>query len=554
MSLYFQILCVVSAEHITKRENTQIRNQQRLRPTTSQHIPQQRELSDIQLIKYISRNNRKGAKQRPRRRPKPVYGPPDYPQGTPIGPAQKPPRTKYGPPKQTAPEQERRPESVSYFPSNDYDASQDQHQSFAEPPAAPSPRPQPPAADLSLPIQSDTSAYRLPASTSYGVPVSPIINVYPDKLEYMKNNQPTSNLYNLFDSIPSIVPQTAYQPPFANPPPVFNYAEPKFNSSLHTYNINSGYYKDPYSPDGAIGEISDGEYSLEEEDEFSAEASSEQVQPRPYPKQNTRRPTQQHHSIFRTPTNQYVDDLLVFPKEPLGSSSSNVHTQSHSPFVNNFNHNLDTEDLREHYSAGTDQRPIIKRNRSKRRKQPKPDTTNPIQFGTRIGVAKTPATTTTNQTPLNYVLLSATNQQSDPNESTNIDSIPSTSITADPITALKLNVPGRVFKYRKAQYNDEKNDSISSESKLHPRHRDTYSTANDDSLQPIPTLPLAEPLRENIEIVSIDKSRSHSYYAGTVAPGVASKGKTKTGVEADHLSDDILSERILSDVIASIRE
>lgn len=553
-----QTLYIANGEYTSKRGN---HHQQRIR----QKSTQQRELSDIQLIKYISRNtNRHGTKPRPRRRPKPVYGPPDYIQGTPIGPPQKPIRPNYGPPKTKYIDQEQPPLSVSYFPSNDYDASQNQHNSFAEPPPVPT-RPEI-EEDASLPIQSDSSAYRLPPSTSYGTPVSPIINVYPDKLEYMKNNQPASSLYNIFNSVPALIPQTTFQPPLPNPPPVFNFAEPTFNSSLHTYNLPSGYYtgKDPYLSVGSIGEISEesssSQFNLDEEDEFSAEASSEYEKPRPAINQNVRRPAS-HHSLFHAPSDQYVDDLLVFPKEPLGSSSSNVNAQSTSPFINNFNHNLDTEDLREHYSAGTEQRPIKTHKRSKRRKHPKPvETAKPAEFGTRIGFAKSTAaptstSSTTIPTPVNFVLLSAANHKPYIEDDEESYEQSNEQLTTDTATSQERSVFARVSKYHQSHNNGDKNESISTESKLHPQHRDTYASADDEPLLRSTTTshPLAESQRgKNFEIVSIDRSQSHSYYAGTVAPAVATNHDNAMAAAADQ-SSGILAERILSDVIAAIR-
>lgn len=504
-----------------------------------QTSPLRREVADVQLIKYLSRNNqRHTSRPRPRRRPKPVYGPPAYNHGTPLNEPTyaKPPKTSYSNPQPI--HDDPLPPQVSYFPFNNYESNQ--QNSFAEPPSTV-------RTDSVLPIQHESSAYKLPPSTSYGVPVSPIINVYPDKSEYMKNNQPPS-LYNLYDETPSVIQPTSYHVPPSNQP-AYNFAEPTLNSSLYKYNFPTGYYtgKDPYSSTAAIGEISEeGSFPPDDSDDYGFDASLDRLQPKPSNEISVR-----HRTKVRIPSDQFVDDLLVLPKEPIGSSSTQTHSQP-SPFLTNFNHNLDTDDLRESYSAGGERRVTKTRPKPKKRKNHQPSNHRakaPTQFGARIGAAKKEKTITTTtsaapkttsattesfrttteeasstEQPTNFVLLSAANDA----KSDLSDSIPTQDQKkpdVDMKTTRKRNVAGRISNYHRVQ----------------PKEKEPTPTI---------TAKLDSP-RPSVEILSIDKSRSISFYAGTVATPEAAATTSGNSGSSTHIVAQ--SQGILSDVIASIR-
>lgn len=537
---------------------------------------------------------------RVRRRPKPVYGPPTYTYGTPINDYifsgshdtthDTPPydySLDYGaPPVKTihtgssggnigagykyskiktykdAPQPPKHSSSYPRYQSENSQHSYAPPKSFGEPPQTiikySSSSEYAPAQPF--PIQSDTN-YMSPPSTSYGVPIAPVIKVYPDDSVYTKSNQPPQaqiqdsygppqqQLHDAYGP-PHQQPHDAYAPPQQQQqqhdtyrPPVTSYdaptydgksnsgkfAEPppeEYNSHGISESAHEQYVPQSHPPRHTPNNIPQTSYKPANHYEeplynAAAEESGEEEHDNQYlpptlpdsydqnqfafPKSNHHNPSiyspakdygsyvdyglygngqeskkvltkkpqpfsfknNSSYSNVDIPSDDYVDDLLH--KSAAGTTTTTTKKptkrRSRYPPTTNTPHILDTDDLRDAFSSGSASYSLSV--------QPE----NEGNFGARTNNDKRFGKQKNNQEVKNFVLLAATN-----NRTTDVTTEPS--VRSAPTSSESINNVNRVKNSRNTSRNKPK----------------------------------------DIQIISIQKSQSHSYYAGTVPPPYA-KGK-----------------------------
>lgn len=535
--------------------------------------------TDLLLIKHLAETHNRHyathhkhsrpkvapSRTRNKRRPKPVYGPPTvHQESNPIDNYD----LKYAQDDDSSFKDQAQPASPTHHQTVHHNQQQHQHISFGEPPeetsftpidssidyAPKEPERIAPASIYNLPIEPNSNHYMLPPSTSYGVPVAPIINVYPDKLEYMHSNlaspslsssafTPTSSnsLYNILNKLKSpnngaashISEDTA-----SSNQPLLHFAEP-----LPDYYPGfSTTFTTPSSPRAGIQfhsvpdqPLSEPETSLDDDqfddinddrvDEFGIPSSALSKISYEYAESSNHRSIskpQPRHQLQKNHNNKFRDQTV----ERFLERYNNGTTLGAAP---QRSHTLDNDDLRNAYAND------FSRFRFAAASVPKP-----ARFGQRIPKARVPETTTTTRSSANVQLLTGTSSstQFEDGRATKpvpVDTTASSRQTADVTTDTTTTAASPILVLLSAKNNDT-NTTLRSHSG--PSKRDTISSGvtsarlrkyrspalhSRTSMSQYDQLNIGNLTKRlfdnvNVEILSVEPSKSHSFYAGIVTP------------------------------------
>lgn len=448
----------------------------------------------------------------------------------------------------------------------------------ASPSQQPKKPPQSSASLHSLPIELNASGYMLPPSTSYGVPVAPVINVYPDKLEYDKSNHqppspPSPTLYNILHDLQSFghVSAKSTAAPntvgshlhFAEPLPDYYPTEdktPPFEPSTHTHTSIHIDHDDAviapiqfhvFDHDGtseadAAANDADDQYDDINNDDYRPAHSVHSKSSFGPPTYTVHRP-QQPHKQYRS--NAIVDRFLATQSAATkthakgAAAAAGSHSHAGSPPPTQRAHTLDTDDLRDAFVGDFSRfrlRAQVPAQRSPfGQRIPKQKgvvvdvattTTEPVAVDTTA--ATTPGAADEAATSSILVLLSARNNDSRP-----LSPVPVMKAAGDATvaTALPLRADSQRTKKREPTATSAKafpprqnstrmatlrrrrlkSAAQAPAAELQLTTNFTADAAGSTTTKPILQRIFDEP---NVEILSIEQSRSHSFYAGTMAP------------------------------------
>lgn len=552
--------------------------------------------TDLLLIKHLSEthnrhyaaqhkhNRPKAAPQRPRnkRRPKPVYGPPPQEHQSSVidnydfkyTPNEDTSYNDHAPQREHAYHNEQNQQhnnQQQQYAETDEDTSsynnyahhqekkqpqhnhQQQYVSFGEPPEEssstssvdynrhqleqPSPTP-----IHNLPIESNSNHYMLPPSTSYGVPVAPIINVYPDKLEYMHRNLPSAasesnaeaptsanSLYNVLKKLQptntnngaaSYVPEdtaSSNQPHlhFAEPLPDYypgaretSHKPSSPSAGIQFHSVPDRPFNDPVSS----SHLDDGQFddiNSDENDEFG-----------PYSAQNFNNAFQiassgnQRSSIHRPVPKNHRSDIK-FNDQTVDRLLARYNNASYLGAVPKRSHTLDTDDLRSAFA-----------NDFSRFRIGAPSISKPKRFGQRIPKKREPETTP--RTAEHRQEIKMDTEDAKPTTTQSPDATTASSTDASPILVLlssKNNASDTSSASSAPSNAPIKRDTISSTLAAARRRKPHRQPVAHQSTPPnqydqLNIRNLTKRLFDdlNVEILSIQPSKSHSFYAGTVTP------------------------------------
>lgn len=414
----------------------------------------------------------------------------------------------------------------------------------------------------------------LPPSTSYGVPITPVINVYPDKLEYDKINQPPSppspSLYTILHDLQSfghVSEQSTVAPNtvgshlhFAEPLPDYYPSETKasqFEPSTHTHtSIHIDHDDAVIAPiqyhvfdhdstndaDAAANDGDDQYDDINNDDYRPAHLvhSKSSFGPATY---TVHRP-QQPHKQYRS--NAIVDRFLAaqsaatktYHKDAPAAVGSHSHSTSSRPPTQRA-HTLDTDDLRDAFVGDFSRFRLRARVPSQRgnfgQRIPKQKgvvvdvTTTAKPF---VVETTTPGAVDESATSSILVLLSARNNDSRPLSSVTAmkaagDAAEATALPQKTVShrtkkreqsaTIAKTFPARDNSTRMATLRRRRLKSAPQEpaAVLQLTNNHTADAAGLPTSKPILQRIFDEP---NVEILSIEPSRSHSFYAGTMAP------------------------------------